>query len=365
MSQTNRQLSLNNVWSGVEKIKTGSGSRAPSMAQIAEETCVFFTQKSTANGRLADNAEPNSYGSRCTMCDMEIHCCQTAVAPQEALNADSRVGDRHSFPACATISETARELCKAVSVSLGLATESTDTGDMDATLPPCAANDHRGECLLGVGAVPLNFPGAQSVVAAEYREEFQKQPVELFKSSDGAASVQHIASTRASADERNFTLCKVDGITSEEIDHLKTVRAASCPYTQSAQINLAHFGQATERPCRVYKPPDEVKDFGEVMDRKFGGYQPEQHGVKIKSELPGPARVLWGNNYTFNEKYNTEFWGKRQCTNARSAGANGAICNPYERSVVRPEQWYPSGMLKPPYPNSCYVKTEVAYNDAR
>uniref|UniRef100_A0A8C4I6I3 Androgen receptor n=1 Tax=Dicentrarchus labrax TaxID=13489 RepID=A0A8C4I6I3_DICLA len=376
MSQTNRQLSCNKI--------------ALSMAQNPEESPVYFTKNSSGNGadrlKESDHADPNTYGSGHTnslACDMEKHCCQTAAAPQEELlNADCRVGDSRSFSACATISETARELCKAVSVSLGLAMESSDTSDVDGgTLHSCAANDHiRGEYLFGVGAVPLNRPGAQ---AADYKcpdrddrpLHGQKQLVEMFKTSETAARLHHLTSTWTSVDEQNFTMCKADDITSQKIDHLDTsTRAASCPYAQSAPGNLAHFGQAreTEKPCRVYKPPNEARDFAEAMENKFGGY-PEQYSVKIKSEDPESLAASWGTNYTFNEKYNSQFWGSRQqCMNAHSTGASTAfICNPYERSVVRPEQWYPGGMLRPPYPNSNYVKTEVgewldvAYNDTR
>lgn len=349
MSQTNRQLSCNKFWPGVEKIKRSSVVSAPSMAQNTEESRVYFTQKPTGigAGRLTDtdNADPNTYGSghmNRLACDMEKHCCQTAAAPrEELLNPGSRVGDSRSFTACATISETARELCKAVSVSLGLAMESNDSSDMDAALPPCAANDHiRGEYLFGVGALPLNCHGAQAVIA-EYKcpdqddrpLPGQKQLVGMFKSSESAARLQHLTSTRTSVGEQNFTLCKADDITSEEIDHLDTARAASCPYAQSTPGNLA-----PERPCRLYKPPDETGDFGEAMENKFGGYQPELYGVRIKSEEPGSASALWGSNYTFNEKYNSQCWGSRQCMNAHSTGANTALCNPYERSVVRPEQ---------------------------
>lgn len=387
MSQTNRQLSCNTVWPRGKKIKTGDAVSAPSMAQNAEESPLYVTKNSAGNGgRLKEphNADPSTYGSghvNALACDMERQCCQTAAVPrEELLNADCRVGDSRSFSACATISETARELCKAVSVSLGLAVETSEASDMDAALPPCAANDHlRGEYLFGVGAVPLSCPGAQAAVT-EYKcsdrddrpAHGQKQLVDAFKSSQTAARLRHLAATRTCADEQNFALCKNDDITLEEIDHLDTARAASCPYAHSAPSNLSHFGQAAaEGPCRVYKPPDEARDFGEAMENKFAGYQPEQFNLKIKSEDSESAGALWSTNYTFNDKYNSQFWGSRHSMNAHGAGPSIALCNPYDRSIARPEQWYPGGMLRPPYPNSNYVKAEVgewldvAYNDTR
>eukprot|EP00064_Thunnus_orientalis_P003346 superscaffoldBa00000270_g3355 len=359
MSQTNRQLPCSKISPGGEKIRPGDAVSAPSMTQKTEESRFYFTKNLTGNG--ADNAVANIYGFVHTdppVCDMEKQCCQTGAAPQEeSLNADCRVGDSRSVSACATISETARELCKAVSVSLGLTLEYNDTSDMDSAVPPSVANDQMSG-LFGVGSVPLSCPETLAAVA-KYRcseRDDQKQLVEMFKSSE----------TRTSVDEQNFTLCEADDITSKEIDHLDTVYAPSVP------DNLEHFN--LERPCRVYKPPEEATDFGEAMEHNFCGYQPEQYGVKVKSEdMSGEsAGALWGSNYTFNEKYNSQLWGSRQRMNAHSSAAGTAlICNPYERRAVRPEQWYPGGMLRPPCPNSSYIKTEVgewldvAYNDTR
>ncbi|CAG02975.1 unnamed protein product, partial [Tetraodon nigroviridis] len=273
------------------------------MAQILEE--IFLTQKPPGNSgedRLAHGSEQSTYGCGRAVSDMEKRCCHTAAA-QEELSADSLLGDGRAFPACAVISDTARELCKAVSVSLGLA---MDAADMDTALPACSANERaRGESLLGVPACRTSSP-------------------EL-----GGA-----------ADDRKFTLCKADDSAAEEFDHLDSV---------------------PERPCRGYKPPAEARDGAEAAECKFGGYEPEHYGVKIKSEVPGTAGVLMGSNYTFNDKYSSEFWDGRQCMSAHSHGANSALCNPYERSVVRHEQWFYGGVAKSPYPNPGYMKSEVAY----
>lgn len=344
-------------------MKTGDAASAPSMTLESEESRVYFTKNS---GHIIP--QPRA---------MEKHCCQTAAASQEELlNAGCRVGDSPSFSTCATISETARELCKAVSVSLGLAMESNDTGDMDAALPPCAAADHlRGE--YSFGAAPLSCPGA-TAAASEYRcpdaddrsLHGHKHLVEVYKSSDTSAPLLHLT---PSADEQNFALCEADDINSKDIDNLDSARASSCPYAPSAPDSLAHFGQTSaERPCRVYKPPDEAREFGEMLESKFGGYQPHQYTVNVKSEDAESDGAMWASNYSFNDKYSSQFWGSRQCASSHSTGAKSAfLCNPYDRSVMRPEQWYPGGMLRPPYANSSYVKAEVGewvdvtFNDSR
>lgn len=370
MSQTNPQLPCSVIWPGGDSMKTGDVVGAPSVTRKSEESRVYFTKSS---GHIIPQP-----------CAMEKHCCQTAAAPQEELvSAGCRMGDSPSFSPCATISETARELCKAVSVSLGLTLESSDSGDMDAALPPCAASEQmRADYVFGVGgeAVPVSCPGAQAAAGTEYRcpdtdgrsLRGRKQLVEVFKGSEPPAPLLHLTSARTSGDEQSFALCEADDISSKEIDHLDSARAASCHYAPFSPDNLGHFGQTVaQRPCRVYKHPDETRDFGEVPENKFG-HQPPHYGVKLKSEDGESDLAMWASNCSFNEKYNTHLWGSRQCASSNATRANSAyICNPYDRNVTRPEQWYPGGMLRPPYANSSYMKAEVGewmdvtFNDTR
>lgn len=385
MSQIGRELSCNKIWTRVEKIKAGIVSSAPSMAQNTEESRLYYGQKVAGSGgglASTDNTEGSHHGEGRTnrlARDMEKQCCQTSSAPQaELFNSGSRVGDTRSFSACATISETARELCKAVSVSLGLTMESVDTSDMDASLPPCSQGDHaRGECLLGVEAptsdgAPVAVAGAYNKCPSERDERpitGHEQLVEMFRSSSGR--LHDFSHTRRSVGEHTFALCEAEEVTAAE-DHLNgATRTECCSYGQSAA-----GAPVPERPCRLYKPPaDDARDFGE--ESKFAGYLHEAYSVRIKSEEPGCSRALWGNSYAFHDTCNnSQLWASRQCSEPRSAAANSAMCtnNPYERSVMRPEQWYGGGMLRPPYPNSSYstyLKAEVgewldvAYNDNR
>uniref|UniRef100_A0A3Q0RSI3 Androgen receptor n=1 Tax=Amphilophus citrinellus TaxID=61819 RepID=A0A3Q0RSI3_AMPCI len=377
MSQTSRQLFCGKIWPEDRKTYSGDVVSAVSMAQKTEESRVCFTKTPAGSdpGRLTESYDADIYGSGRIIpqvCDMEKRCCQTAASPQDELNADCRVGDSRSFSACATISETARELCKAVSVSLGLATESSDTSEAHVALPPSAANDQMSaEYLFGVEAAAANCPGT-SASLSEYRcpdrDELhdQKQQVKMFKSSQTAAPFHRITSTATSVNAQNFTLCEADDITPKEIDHLDIPCAASCPYAPAAPEPSAHFGRtATERPRGAYNPLNEA---GDATENKFGGFHAEQYGVKVKSERSVSAGALWVNT----PNYTSQFWGSRQRMNVQSSGANSAfICNPYDGGVMRPEQWYPGGMLRTPYPNSNYVKGEVGewldvtYNDAR
>lgn len=379
MSQSSGQLSCSSVWPGVRKIKAGDAARAHSMAQKTEESTVAFTKSCAGSGRFEESDNnARSCGSGCVnqlSRDMEARCCQTAAVPQEELlNADSR-----SFSACATISETARELCRAVSVSLGLTMESSDMSDVDVALPPCAANDQiSGEYFFGVDAAAVNCPEAQTQLTyrCPNREERpvhgQKQAVKMYKSSETPAHLHHLASSRTSVNAQNFTPCEA-----EDMDQLHAARIVSCPYAPDLSAQYGHTATAaaaTDRSCRAsYNPQEGARDFGDVPESDSGGYQPEQYNsVKIKSEGSESWGSLWGGGYTFNKRYNTQLWGSRQCMNAHESGPNAAfICNPYEGSMVRPEQWYPGGMLRTPYPNSGDMKSQVGewldvvYNDSR
>lgn len=350
MSQTNRELSCSKIWPEGTRIKSGDAVNAPSMALKSEESRVFLTR----NGAGSDNARCYGFSPR----DMETHICQTAASPQEKLlNADFRVGDGRPFSACATISETARELCRAVSVSLGLATESSD---VEPPVPPSASNQQ----MSGASFFGMNCSGAQPAAVPDYRcpdPHGQKQAVKMFKSSD----FQHLMNAQ------NFTLRESDDTTPDETDLQDAGRVASCPYARTATTapNFAHFARASaDRPCGAYEPPDDpAGEFGGVTEDKSAGYQPEQYSVKVKCEDAGS---WWASNYTFNKKYNTQIWGSRHSTH--DTGPNPAfICNPYEGGVVRPEQRYPGGVPRTPYPNPSCMKTEVgewldvAYNDTR
>ncbi|XP_053702579.1 androgen receptor isoform X1 [Synchiropus splendidus] len=332
MNQTNRQLSCARLWTG--------GEKAPNMPQKAEESRFYFTKCYPGNDlcRLRDLDNAGGYG------DTEKQRCQSAA--QE----ECRVGDSGSFPACATISETGRELCRAVSVSLGLTMESSEPNGSDSALNP-GSEQMSAEFLF---RVPLSCSGAPRYRCSEQEESRNK-----FSSADPVAPLQPLSP------EPHFPPCEAEDITSKDLDQLD-----SCTFGQAAREQSERYGPL-ERPCRVYKP--QPGEFGEAAGNRFRGYPPEHYTFRVKSEdATGDSTVgLWANNYSLNEARNSPFWGSRQqYMSAHSSGTSAFICNPYERSPGRPEQWYPAGgMLRPNYPNSSYIKTEewldVPYTDAR
>lgn len=395
MRQTNRQLSRTEIWPRTafsSDIEAREGYRVSFSRTLEPEAShhIHLTKNATRNRtglNESDHANANSYGSSHTepqVCNMDKQPCQPA-APEHGreLNADARL-ESCSTSDCATIS---RELCKAVSVSLGLAMDSSDISELDP-YHACTADDQiRGNSLFGVS--PPICPGTETSVSEyikchdRYDRPLQKdeQLVEIFRSSEDATTLHYLSSTLASVDEQEFRNSATDDTTSKVIDHLDIARAASCPYVAlMVPENFAHLTQTvSERPpCLTFcKPPGQASDIGEAMEGKYADYLQEQYSVKIKSEAINneSAGTFWDTNYSYNENGNSQFGSSRQYINTRSAVPNTTfMCSPYERSVIRErpstEQWYASTGM-PPYPNHNQVKKEVgdwldvSYNDAR
>ncbi|XP_061608194.1 androgen receptor-like isoform X2 [Phyllopteryx taeniolatus] len=230
------------------------------------------------------------------------------------------------------ISETARELCKAVSVSLGLSADPSDAGD--SALP-----SH----LLAAGCSYRAKGGA----ASKYRG-----------SSSGREERNAIfPSTSTSAEWR---------VIPAALGRAEFARRDSSEFTCEL-LDLPACAFAAPAGRRAYKPPEESAVFGQDA----GGCQLERFGVAIKSEVPkGPSvQAHWATDW---DAYD----GPWQCATPPPppppAPATAFICEPYERSAGATEQWYPpSGMLGPPYATGSSIKTEagewtgVAYDDHR
>ncbi|CAG5878293.1 unnamed protein product [Menidia menidia] len=349
MSQTDRRLSCGKIWPEGKKTNASdvSAESAPGMALKTGTSQVYLTQNRPGSGptRLKEGDHELGHGPGR---DMEARCCQ-----RELLDAECRVGDARAFSACASISDTARELCKAVSVSLGLATESGDAADC-APAPCSAGSAHPAgsRYFYAHETSTQNRHEHRHTVRDERTTHGHKQTAQMSRTYEGNAPFHQLRA-------QNFPLCEAEETTSHEMDHLG---APTYPY---APATPSHYGHGdAHRPCHALRAPD----FGESS-----GFQPEPHAaVRVKCE-GGDAPGAWASNYTVSKKCSSsQFWGSRQCASAHGTGPNAAfICNPYEGSVARPDQWYPGGMLRNPHPNPNYMKSEVgewldvAYSDTR
>ncbi|CAL9685764.1 unnamed protein product [Knipowitschia caucasica] len=319
MSQTNRQLSCSTLWSRGETMKTDFGVCAPSMALKAEESRVYRGSrfKDRDSSQTADGYEPGHVSVRTCDMDKQWSPSQTAAAaPVDAFKPEC------SFSACATISETARELCNAVSVSLGLSLESSgDSSEAEPALLPCASDQRSADYAL-----------TQSV--ADYRCQ---KPM-LYKTSENTAHMHPLESRRSSS-ENNFS--------APDLSSTGRLESALVPCAY-APVMADPFGHRGDRSCRGYRLQ---------VDACSRGYT-EDCGLKVKSE------DMWVGSYSSSDK---NMWATRQRSGSSShtaAAKPPLICSPYE------SQWYPAGALLRSYP-SPIVKPEVgewldvAYNDSR
>ncbi|XP_061818113.1 androgen receptor isoform X1 [Nerophis lumbriciformis] len=293
MSQSSRQSSGGTFWPAGDKLTTRDNVRQNSISTKTEESC--FLGKTTRGGEFkANNVDVYA------RCDTEKCCC-------------------HRVPRCVPVSEAARELCKAVSVSLGLHADSN--GDAEPALTRDVPHDPMPvECLATPGAARYN------------------------RCPSGEEEMKPLRRTSS------------DLLLSEASD------LTPSPYASSTPLLMEHLHRVVERPGRTYKPREVSTDFGE------DAYQVEPY-VSIKSEMNGDAEEgKWVTiGCTPNERYN---WGSRQCVaTPQTSGANTAlISDPYQRSSG---QWYTGGgVLVPTHSNPDFIKKEVgewldvAYKDS-
>uniref|UniRef100_A0A6Q2Z6T5 Androgen receptor n=1 Tax=Esox lucius TaxID=8010 RepID=A0A6Q2Z6T5_ESOLU len=397
------------------------GTAFDSEAEVKEDSVGFtrtleveasrnhFVQSSTGQNaepfsvNESDNANANGYGysqSGPHFCNTE----QPAVSHHErelTPNSDAGVPNNCSNSACSTISETARELCKAVSVSLGLTMDTNEMSDQGPTASSSVNDQSQINYLFEVPLLNCSTGACENVSVTEYTRpsernarslQSDREPIDMFKTcptndfTEDVATMQHFNSGHPSTDEPEFRPNeKSDLATSKESDHtLNTVgRSLSCHF----DLPPAQFSQNdSDRNSSdvFYRPSVPVGETGGTMEDKYADYLHQQYSVKIKSEAVSndTAGTSWGFPYRYNDNRETHYGPSRQGINPYSTESDSAfICNPYEyekggdllrRERPNPEQWYPGGMLgRMPYPNSQCVKNEVGdwldvpYTDAR
>ncbi|KAL0994220.1 hypothetical protein UPYG_G00119430 [Umbra pygmaea] len=308
-----------------------------------------------------------------------------------------------SDSACTTISETARELCKAVSVSLGLTMDTNEVSELGSNAPSSVNEQSQRNYLFDVPL--LNCSGAcEDVSITEYTctsernarsIESDKQPIEMYKTSPAndltaVDTIHHRSSGHQSKDGPEYRLNEKSELsTSKESDDCLNTRdqSESCHIDHLLPAQLAQFSQIdTERNSSsvFYKPSTHVDETEESMEDKYADYLQQQYSVKIKSEAVSndTAGTSWGIQYRYNDNGNIQYGPSRQSMYPYSAEQDTAfICNPYEyergggpvcRERANREQWYPGGMLgRMPYPNSPSIRNDVgdwldvSYTDAR
>lgn len=328
------------------------------MAHKPEESRLYFGTDKPLETRFkeAENGEiPSANEAAAAACVMDK---RWSPVPDELLKPEC------SFTACATISDTARELCNAVSVSLGLVMEagsenaSANDGGEEVTTTATAA---LLPCVPAAGEY-LFTSGAPSV--SDYRCH-GKQTL-FHKSQESNGKAQRYENARVPSvyarGEAGFPEHNRDFTTQTSArDTLESALAIPCPYAPLVPENFR-----LERACRSYAG-------GKLQAHELsgcrgggGGLYAEDFPVKVKSE------DVWGSGYGYGE--GRGLYGAREPARQqqqRSGNGNGPafICSPYERRSAQ-EAWYGSA-ARSGYPGVGYVKADVgewldvAYSEPR
>ena len=288
-----------------------------------------------------------------------------------------------------SISETARELCNAVSVSLGLALESNEVSDQGSPAPTFSS----GQSESNLFEVPLLDSGTEggSVCAPmkEYRNParddkilgmFKSRPTNVNYLTGGVENLHDLTPPRVSQSEEFGLNTTCTALTKDST----LIMANPCyQFDQLLPTNLTNFSSAKPLPAQsASSPPHTVNkssvyrsDVAETAEEK---YYSNHCNKKIKSEATNDeVTEVWGYPYRYAE--NGPY---RQTMHPYCSGAQPAfIPKPYDyasgglmaRERTTSEQWYASGMLsRMSYPTSGCVKNEVgqwldmsSYTDGR
>lgn len=320
----------------------------------------------------------------------DLDCCGPDSArhtPKLSPNGDACVANSSTST---TISETARELCNAVSVSLGLAMESNEVSENSA---PSLSSDQSERNLFeltlldsGTESGPVN--GAPMT---EYRNSTREDPIiGMLKSrptnvsymTGGVEILQDPTPSRTGRSDGELGLSTACADFAKDsavvLDHSRY------QFDQMLPSNLTNFSSAEPLPARsassplyaIYKPSVHSTDVAETAEGKYSS----PCNKKIKSEAM--VTEVWGYPYRYPENRNAPYGHYRQTMHPYCSGAQPAfISKSYDygsgglmgRERATSEQWYASGMLsRMSYPTSGCLKNDVgqwldmsSYSDGR
>lgn len=325
-------------------------------------------------------------------------------------DASSRACSSSTTSSTSTISETARELCKAVSVSLGLAMESSELGEVGPhhAPPPPMTTESSGEenCLYGMPLLDCSVSereagskGSEYAFAAgrdrgaelrgsdKVHRMFKSGNLEQLPGEGTTMPCSNPSLTHSSADVQevhdfgslsgDIANLSSEGTSATTAPDMDASRAASCQFEQLLPANMAHFvhpeslhTELENGPRRSFaKPASMSAEFAGPSEDRYSDYV-NLYNVKIKSEMmPRDLNDTWAYQHRYAEDGNGQY-GPPKHRNPYATGHEAPfICNPYEygrsgalvpRERPPPEQWYPGGMLtRPPYPNVPCVKNEM------
>ncbi|XP_051979066.1 androgen receptor-like [Xyrauchen texanus] len=310
------------------------------------------------------------------------------------LNRDASVA---SCRACSsTISETARQLCKAVSVSLGLAMESSELGEVGPHNAPPTPLTTESSCedtyLFGMPLLDCSVSEREAGGKdREYallagRDRFAEMQgrdklLGMFKSANLEHLPGEVSTWQCSSSSHPhlnaFASLTSEGTAATTAPDMDATRTASCQFEQLLSANMNQFvhpepllSEHDNGPSHSFVKRTAMSgEFSGPAEERYSDYQ-NMYNVKIKAEMmPCELNETWTYPHRYNEDSNRHYGPPKQRNPYTTGHETPFICNPYEygrggtlvpRERPQPEQWYPGGMLtRPPYPNVPCVKNEV------
>ncbi|XP_042612314.1 androgen receptor-like [Cyprinus carpio] len=380
-------------------LKSSTGSKSDSSLSFSGSGRADATESSGSRDSLFRGAESGQKGCG----TVEVHTRELGSSRDASVASRSRActsssgdGDNSS----SSISETARELCKAVSVSLGLAMESSELGEVGPHhAPPTLTTESSSEEIYFFGMPMLNCSVSEREAGGKDREytlaagrergtelRGRDKVLGMFKSGDLEQLAGEGTTLQCSSTSRSHLTADVQelhefGSLSGDITNLSSeatatttapdmdaTRAASCQFEQLLPASMTHFMHPELENGRSQSFSKHAEMSGE-----FAGPVEDYvnlYNVKIKAEMmPRELNDTWAYPHRYTEDSNGQYGPPNQRTTYASGHETSFICNPYEygrsealvpRERPSPEQWYPNGMLtRPPYPNVPCVKNEM------
>ncbi|XP_050965459.1 androgen receptor [Labeo rohita] len=388
--------------SRIHFLKSSTGSKSDSSLSSSGSGRADATESSGSRAGFLRGAERGQKGCGAA----EVHTRElcsgrdaSVASSSRACTTSSSSGGGGDSSSSSSISETARELCKAVSVSLGLAMESSELGEVGPhQAPPPLTTESSSEEIYLFGMPLLNCSVSEREAGGKDREYVlaagrdrdaelrgSDKVLGMFK-SDLEQLAGEVTTLQCSSASRSHLTADVQevhefGSLSGDIANLSSegtaattapdmdaTRAASCQFEQLLPASMAHFVQPEleNGPSQSFGKHSEMPgEFAAPVEDYVNLYN-----VKIKSEMmPSELNDTWAYPHRYAEDSNGQYGPPKQRNPYASGHETHFICNPYEygrsealvpRERPPPEQWYPGGMLtRPPYPNVPCLKNEM------
>nr|AMQ81677.1 androgen receptor protein [Luciobarbus capito] len=388
--------------------KSLTGSKIDSSLSSSASGRADATESSGSRASFLRGAEIGQKGFAAA----EVHSRELCSARDASVASSSRACTTTTTSrSSSSISETALELCKAVSVSSGLAMESSELGEEGSHYaPPPLTTESSSEEIFLFGMPLLNCSVSEREAGGGKEREYalaagrdrgavlrgRDKLLEMFKSGDLEQMAGEVTTLQCSTASRSHLTADVpevhefaslsgdfanlnsEGTAAPDMD---ATRAASCQFEQLLPQSMAHFVQPEleNGPSQSFAKPTEMSgEFAGPVEDYVNHYN-----VKIKAEMmPRELNDTWAYQHRYAEDSNFQYGSLKQRHLTHLVTIRLLSVTPtstaearlwFRGSDLRPNSGTPGGMLtRPPYPNMPCVKNEMgkwldvtSYTDTR